>query len=296
MKRALVTGATGFIGRHVVPALLKQGFEVIAVSRKPDFAEAAHLKQIALDLHDEKAVADFMTDRRPGHLVHLAWEATPGTFWHSKENFRWITSSARLLDRFVAEGGKRAILTGSCAEYKWGTEPLDEESSPLHPTTNYSASKVAFHTLAKVIAKDIDLVWARIFFPFGPKEGENKLISHIVREISANRTPEFNMPGRAGDFIRVEDAAKSLAALTDAEITGPINICSGHAYLPHEIAIIVAELLGKPEISKALRDTYQVQPTETSVLGSREKLNSILSQSDCKSLEDGLKDYIAHMR
>ncbi|MDF2368197.1 NAD(P)-dependent oxidoreductase, partial [Sneathiella sp.] len=217
MKRCLVTGATGFIGRHVVRRLLEEGWQVLSISRNATLAISQHHEHVALDLHDPAAVDGFVKARKPSHLIHLAWEATPGKFWHSTDNFRWVSSSALLLDAFVRHGGEKAVLAGSCAEYKWESSPLDEDTSPLNATTYYSASKLAFKGLAEVIATDISLVWARIFFPYGPDEDESKLISYIFREISANRLPAIQTPDRAVDMIHVADVAAALESLAASE-------------------------------------------------------------------------------
>ncbi len=55
----------------------------------------------------------------PSHLLHFAWIATPGMYWHSAENFRWLGASQHLLRRFRARGGMRAVMAGSCVEYDW---------------------------------------------------------------------------------------------------------------------------------------------------------------------------------
>ncbi|MEX0583903.1 MAG: NAD(P)-dependent oxidoreductase, partial [Sneathiella sp.] len=234
MKLCLLTGATGFIGRHVTRTLLEEGWHIITVSRKEHggFATHENHEHITLDLHDPEAVEAVLKSRQPSHLIHLAWEATPGKFWHSRENFRWVSSSAILLDTFARHGGEKAVLAGSCAEYKWENSLLDEETSPLNGSTYYSASKLAFKGLASIIAKDISLVWARIFFPYGPDEDESKLISYIYREISSGRLPHIQMPTRAVDMIHVEDVAHAFERLADSDATGTFNICSGTAYLP----------------------------------------------------------------
>lgn len=288
----LVTGATGFIGRHVVGQLVQQGLHVIAVSRTAQGLTAhKNLNHVALDLHDKKAVEDFFKNHQPSHLIHLAWEATPGLFWHSPENFKWLSSSITLLDQFVTSGGKTATLAGTCAEYKWENETLYEDTSPLNPTTNYSASKHAFHTIAKVIGKDINLIWARIFLPYGPDEDKNKLISHIVQEIRNDKEPSFQTPGRAVDFIHVEDVAAALIALSQANTSGPFNICSGQAVTPIEVTQTIIHILGKESLAKTFNQYLSTVKITSRVQGSSQKLDEIYPANQRRTLEDGLKSY-----
>ena len=294
MKLCLLTGATGFIGKHVTRTLLEQGWHVITVSRdeRESYATDKNHEHIVLDLHDPEAVEALLKARRPSHLIHLAWEATPGKFWHSRENFRWVSASAMLLDAFVRHGGEKAVLAGSCAEYKWGNSPLDEETSPLNGSTYYSASKLAFKGLAEVIAKDISLVWARIFFPYGPDEDESKLISYIFREISANRLPAIQTPDRAVDMIHVSDVARAFERLTASEATGTVNICSGSACLPHEIALECAKLLEKPLLAVAIQEILDGCEIESSLKGNNERLARIWTSEAPLTLSEGLETYL----
>ncbi|MEH6547706.1 MAG: NAD-dependent epimerase/dehydratase family protein [Sneathiella sp.] len=301
----LVTGATGLIGRRVVERLCASGHSVLAVGRTPTgFEDSDEITYCPLDLHDPIAVTAFFERHKPRQLIHLAWEATPGTFWQSPENFRWITASAHLLDRFVVHGGQRAILAGSCAEYGWGQNPLQEHHSALNPRSYYSAAKAAFHNLAQVIAQDIDLVWSRVFFPYGPEEDGSKLISHILREISADRLPEFKTSGRAVDFIHLSDVAYCFERLLGAPLTGPVNICSGVALKPLEIAAVAVRLLNKPDLSAKLDDQLANVERELTIVGDRQLLDQVLTQTMPKqktqmqtrrllSMEDGLRSYLS---
>lgn len=292
MKRCLITGATGFIGSHVVRRLLDEGWQVLSVSRSSAPTISQNHEHVALDLHDPEAVEKVIESRRPSHMIHLAWEATPGKFWHSTENFRWISSSATLLDAFVRHGGETAVLAGSCAEYKWENTPLDEDRSPLNATTYYSAAKLAFKGLAEVIAKDISLVWARIFFPYGPDEDESKLISYIFREISANRLPEIQTPDRAVDMIHVKDVAAALEMLASSGVNGMVNICSGAAHAPHEIALEFARILEKPDLEKMLQSYVENYRTSVTVRGNNSKLSALKIGPHPLSLTEGLRTYI----
>lgn len=310
----LVTGATGLIGRRVVDHLSETGHSVLAVGRGPNaFEDRAKVTYRPLDLQDPVAVTGFINQHKPRQMIHLAWEATPGTFWQSPENFRWIAASAHLLDRFVAEGGERAVLTGSCAEYDWGQAPqnlqdpqssqspksshghqspqglqraLHETESSLNPRSYYSAAKVAFHDLARLIARDIDLVWARVFFPYGPEEDSSKLISHILREIGADRLPDFKTPGRAVDYIHLSDVASCFERLLATSVTGPVNICSGVALRPPEIAAAAARILDKPDLVALLDDQLTNIDSELTIVGDRQILDQVLTQTAQTQLID----------
>jgi nucleoside-diphosphate-sugar epimerase len=289
----LLTGVNGFIGHNVARKLLEQGWQVIAVGRSSSaFMSHDRLQYMKAELHDANALQALFKAYQPSHLIHLAWEATPGKFWHSEDNFQWIASSAELLRQFIAQGGTKAVLAGSCAEYKWENHILEEDSSPLSATTYYSASKLAFKDLAEVIAKDIELVWARIFFPYGSDEAESKLISYIFHEVSHGRKPVFQNPDRAVDFIHVKDVARILEALLRTDKIGTFNICSGEAILPGEIANLVAEILNDNDSTQQLPERYKPIEIKSRIQGSTLKLNEVIDMASLISFRDGLKTYM----
>src|SRR5438105_280249 len=132
MKRVLVTGASGFIGRHALPHLEARGFEVHAPGHS------------SFNVLDEKAHQPLLESIRATHLLHLAWDVTPGKYWTSLDNIEWVRASLSLFRHFAASGGKRWVGAGTCAEYDWSCGPvLSEETTPLRPTSLYGASKLS---------------------------------------------------------------------------------------------------------------------------------------------------------
>ena len=119
MKKVLITGATGFIGRHCLPLLLAKDYEVHAVSSKVPEKDSNDIHWHHINLLEADSFSDLMSKVKPSHLLHLAWYMLPGDCWNSPENFRWLDASIRMLQLFAKHGGKRVIVTGTCAEYDW---------------------------------------------------------------------------------------------------------------------------------------------------------------------------------
>jgi nucleoside-diphosphate-sugar epimerase len=149
-KRVLVTGAGGFIGRWSIAPLLAKSYEVHAVVSGD--AVPAELRGATLhraNLLDEPEVDALLARVAPTHLLHFAWIATPGVYWQSPDNVRWLAASEHLMREFRARGGLRIVMAGSCVEYDWSKGGVCEErASPAvdtaeAPLSLYAAAKIA---------------------------------------------------------------------------------------------------------------------------------------------------------
>src|SRR5258706_1738280 len=117
MKRVLVTGARGFIGRRTLPLLSTHGFEVHAVTSREIVPGDPKVTWHRADLLDGRQIDSLIATIAPTHLLHLAWIATPGSYQTSAENLRWLEAGIHLTRSFSITGGKRLVAAGSCAEY-----------------------------------------------------------------------------------------------------------------------------------------------------------------------------------
>jgi nucleoside-diphosphate-sugar epimerase len=248
----LLTGASGFIGRQALPALLHRGFEVHALSRAgvgPEH-EGAHWRRA--DLLDASARRDLIAELRPTHLVHLAWTVEPGKFWTAPENADWLEASADLLALFAAAGGRRALLAGTCAEYDWRRDlgrPWREDDT-CAPQTPYGQAKHALHRRAAVIAAQtgLSLAWARLFMIFGPHEDSRRLVPTICRALIAERQANLTSGRQIRDFLDTRDIGEALATLVEGSVEGPVNVASGEARSLASIALELAGFAGRPEL------------------------------------------------
>ncbi len=259
-RRVLVTGATGFVGAPLLPALRARGLTPVALGRR----RAAGAEWIEVDLADPVATAAAVRAAGAGRLVHLAWTATPGRFWTDPDNLDWIGRSLWLLRAFAESGGTRAVLAGSCAEYPWGTaDRLDEATTPPGPATLYGAAKDAARRAAEAYAAQVglSLAWARLFFLYGPGEPAGKLVGDAIRALRAGRPFDTSEGLQRRDFLHVDDVAGALAALAARDVRGAVNVGSGHAVPVREIiAEIVRQTRGAALVRYGARPTAPGEP------------------------------------
>lgn len=252
MKRVLLTGATGFIGRHAVAPLLRRGYEVHAVSSKsPDESDAAAaVRWHRADLLDGGDVSKLMRAVEPTHLLHFAWYAVPGKYWTSPENFRWVRASLDLLEAFSGCGGRRLVAAGTCAEYDWNHELYSERTTPLAPATLYGTCKHASQLLQDAFARQAELsaAWGRVFFLYGAHEDAGRLVASVTGSLLRGEAALCSHGRQVRDFLHVEDVADAFVALLDSEVGGAVNIASGVPVALKDVVEKIARKLGREDL------------------------------------------------
>jgi nucleoside-diphosphate-sugar epimerase len=129
--KVLVTGASGYIGGNLLAALAGRG-ELYGTSRtRGDGNPGTDVHWLECDLLKAGAAEALIARCRPDVLVHAAWHTKAGSYWEDRDNFDWLAASERLLEAFVAAGGRRFVGIGSCAEYAATDGPCEEGRTPL---------------------------------------------------------------------------------------------------------------------------------------------------------------------
>lgn len=251
MKRVLLTGATGFIGRHALPLLIEHGYEVHATTHAlPVGGEQNAALWHQVDLMDSVAVAGLVGTIKPSHLLHFAWYAEPGKYWASEQNFQWVQASMCLLEAFGKNGGKRAVIAGTCAEYDWGDGRCTENQTPIRPTSIYGACKAAMQHLLEAYGRRFAMstAWGRIFHLYGPHEHPARLVPSIISPLLSGQTAPCSSGEQQRDFLHVQDVASAFVALLNSDVMGPVNIGSGQPVAVREVVERIAVLIGRPEL------------------------------------------------
>jgi nucleoside-diphosphate-sugar epimerase len=248
MKRIAVTGATGFIGRHLMDHLRQRGFEIHAIGRhRPDDDQVIFHES---DLLDGVSARRAIAAASCSHLLHLAWDVEPGTYWRSPSNLDWVSASLQLLRGFAENGGRRAVIAGTCAEYLWGPRRFVEEKTPSQPTTLYGVSKDALRRILRAYGDiaPLSVGWGRIFFLYGPGEKQGRLVSDAIRLLLSKQELPTSHGLQRRDFMHVSDVAGAFAALVDSEVCGTVNIASGRAISVRSILESIARETGAGDL------------------------------------------------
>jgi len=252
MKKVLLTGASGFIGSHSLPLLVERGFEVHAVGRaqRPPFVEGDLLFWHQCDLLDLNDQNTLMSRVKPTHLLHFAWHALPKDYWDSLENIRWVQASLELLLRFSSQGGRRAVLAGTCAEYDWTHGYCIESVTPEKPSSLYGVSKSSLQTILRQLSKTTGLssAWGRIFHLYGPGEHPERLVPSVIISLLNGKLAHCSHGEQIRDFLFVKDAASAFVELLDSDIQGTVNVASGEPVSLKKIVGWLGDYLGCPEL------------------------------------------------
>ncbi len=217
-----VTGATGFIGQHVVHALKQTDAEIITISRTP-------LTDVMLDIADVDDSTYQILDY-PDVLIHLAWDGLPN--YKSLHHFETeLPKQYQFLKKLIEAGLPRVVVTGTCFEYGMQSGGLSINHS-VQPTNPYGYAKAALHQQLLFFQqnKKFQLSWARLFYLYGEGQASSSLYSQLNLAIQRG-DKMFNMSGgeQLRDFLAVENAAEQLVQLAYSNHNGTINICSGEA-------------------------------------------------------------------
>jgi nucleoside-diphosphate-sugar epimerase len=224
-----VTGANGFIGRHVLAQLARRDVEVVAVESVPrEHAPAPRLRWVALDVRTPAPDA-FALLGRPDALIHLAWGGLPNYKSQHHVDVE-LPAHAAFLTGLVRLGLPALVVVGTCLEYGFQTGAI-KASAATHPNNPYAVAKDALRQQLQLLqaSHPFELTWARLFYIYGEGQAPSSLLPQL-RAAVAQGLPTFNMSGgeQLRDYLPVEVVARRLADMAmQPRGQGVMNLSSG---------------------------------------------------------------------
>ena len=234
MKKILVTGATGFIGNHVIAKLLEENYEVIASSSNIEKAKTAgwfsSVKYLPFDLKDFDPTKDYAAYfDHPDLVIHLAWEGLPNykALFHLEEN---LPRHYTFLQNLITHGTTDLTVTGTCFEYGMQEGCLSEDL-PTFPANSYAIAKDQLRKQLENLQREQDfhLKWVRLFYMYGSGQNPNSLLSQLDKALDTDEKV-FNMSGgeQERDYLPIQHVAEYIVSIAlQNRVTGVINCCSG---------------------------------------------------------------------
>lgn len=241
--RILITGATGFIGRRLLPLL--QEHDLLCLTRTPErLNPLPFARPVKGNLQNVRDWRDKVNSFDPECCLHLAWENLPD---YSLEQCRLnLDANLQFLNALTGPSLKRIVVTGSCWEYGAATNAV-RESQAQADCNVFAATKNAIFTVLKSVAADrgFDYCWARIFFAYGPGQRESSLIPQCRAAYGAGKAPEIRNPKSLHDFIFVDDVAHGIVALAQVNVpSGIYNLGTGRPAAVAEVVNLIASHYG----------------------------------------------------
>lgn len=252
MEKVLITGASGFLGSHVVKELaaLNQ-YEIIAVTsgkRKTSFPHGVTVEEV--NLLSEEARSSLLRCVKPDIICHFAWVQDNSDYRYSSENLRWLEASISLLRVFVEQGGRCFLFSGSSTEYGEGGG-MESEIVRNRVMSMYGATKRAFSSILSEYCtnRKVQYIDARYFTIFG--EGDPHEFGAVPESISCflqDKPFVCKAPNTIRDYIYVDDAARATVALATGNFCGSVNIASGQPRLMRDVFELIANIMDKSEL------------------------------------------------
>jgi nucleoside-diphosphate-sugar epimerase len=182
----------------------------------------------------------------PEVAVHCAWIATPGVYHNSPVNSSLVSQSVEMFSKLSQLGVSHLVGCGTCAEYAPSTGALTEGASPILPDSPYARAKHELH-LQLLKAAELfgnTLTWLRIFYPFGPSEHPQRLVSSLIRAFRTGQVPHLSHPFAERDYIHVSDVASAILTSVQHRAAGCYNVGTGEAVRLVDLRAMIAEMLG----------------------------------------------------
>ena len=276
MKRVLVTGANGYIGRHVVEKLLELGAEVYVSDFNYDGLDERAIRTTTPIFGQDENLFEKLG--KPDVCIHMAWRN--GFVHNADSHIVDLPQHYEFIKNMLDGGLKQIVVMGSMHEVGYW-EGAIEETTPCNPKSLYGIAKNALRqaVFSMPVEEDVCLQWVRAYYILGDDLKNNSICSRIIKmEQEGAETFPFTSGKNKFDFISVDMLAEQIAKTAlQREIDGVINCCTGN---PVSLADKVEEFIAENHFK--IRPEYGAFPDRPydspGVWGDPTKINEIIKQ------------------
>lgn len=285
-KKVLVTGATGFIGTHLLKGLQARAAEIHGISRNCQTSRSNTVRWWQGDLEDIDSVRTVMCHIKPDIVYHLASNVTGSRAidhvlptLHSN-----LISTVNLLIASTEIGCQRIILAGSLEE-------PDDNQDLSTPSSPYAAAKWASSTYARMFHDlyDAPVVTAKIFMVYGPEQNLRFLVPYVIASVLQGVPPQVSSGTRSVDWIYVDDVVSGLLAMADAPNIEGCTIDLGSGTLTTVRAVIEQVVNYINDQVHPVFGAIPDRPREQIRVANTANAYARLGWKSITALEDGLK-------
>ena len=316
MKKVLITGITGMIGKHLAKNLSDKGYQVAGLSRATSASrydiEKPFYKHFQGDIMDIKFLHKVWKEWKPDLVYHLAAQAYNGVSWEAEDTTYQlnIQGSRNVLETCMEITPKaRVIPACSSAAYGFVPEemiPINEDLTPLKPITPYGVSKASMEMMGRQFHLNygLDVILPRLFIHVGPDHPPVTALQNFARQLASIKLGLQEPVMKVGnlsssrDFVDVRDGANALITLAEKGVSGETyNQCSGKDWTMQESLDMLIEISGVDV--KVETDPKLFRPSDEKVLlGDPSKLNKLGWKTEIpfkQTLEDIFENWIERL-
>lgn len=253
-KLILLTGATGFVGKQVLNALIRKNMRVRLIVREGNNDPCLKYENVesvfySKDVFIENEIWWNNACTGVDTIIHVAWYAEPGEYLQSPKNIDCLTGTITLAKACINSSVRRFVGVGTCFEYDL-TDGLLSVNSRLCPTSIYAATKTAAYlTLSEFFKlQKIQFAWCRLFYLYGEGEDTRRLLPYIKTQLEKNEVVELTSGNQVRDFLNVQVAGEIIANCALGTVQGPFNVCSGVGVTVRELAEQIADEFGRRDL------------------------------------------------
>lgn len=262
----IVTGATGAVGSAVVRQALANGIRVTCIvhqgsKRLGNLPQDDNLKIVECNLSDYK---DLHLERQYDAFIHLSWEKTFGASRDDAEvqtrNIQYTLDAVQLAHRCGC-----TVFVGAGSQAEYGVQSVDlTPDLPVNPESGYGIAKYAAGKLSAMLCKSLGMrqCWVRILSVYGPNDGENSLISYLIREFKAGNSPQLTKCEQLWDYLYADDAGDAILAVAEKGVDGKAYpLGSGNGRRLSDYVNDIREVVNPGvEVQFGAKDYYPHQP------------------------------------